>query len=62
MTNRTVLTVAHWRSTLRGFDRILVRRGGLVVQDGAPDELVRAEGPYRDLINEEVSRLAPQAA
>ena len=62
MTNRTVLTVAHRLSPLRGFDRILVLRGGLVVQDGAPDELVRAEGPYRDLINEEVSRLAPQAA
>lgn len=62
MVNRTVLTVAHRLSTLRGFDRILVLRGGQVVQDGPPDELMRVEGPYRDLINEEVSRLAPQAA
>ena len=62
MVNRTVLTVAHRLSTLRGFDRILVLRGGEVVQDGPPDELMRIDGPYRDLINEEVSRLAPQAA
>ncbi|MCW6506998.1 ABC transporter ATP-binding protein [Lichenifustis flavocetrariae] len=62
MTHRTVLTVAHRLSTLRGFDRILVLRGGKVVQDGPPDELMQSEGPYRDLINEEVSRLAPQAA
>lgn len=62
MVNRTVLTVAHRLSTLRGFDRILVLRGGEVVQDGPPDDLMRIDGPYRDLINEEVSRLAPQAA
>ncbi len=57
MTGRTVITIAHRLSTLRKFDRILVLRAGKLVEDGAPEELMRGESIYRGLVNREMSRL-----
>ena len=51
MVGRTVIAVAHRLSTLRDFDRIIVMQSGQVMQDGAPPELERTEGPYRDLLS-----------
>jgi ATP-binding cassette subfamily B protein len=62
MRGRTVIAIAHRLSTLRSFDRIVVLHAGQVVQDGAPDGLMRREGLYRDLIQREVTRLAKIAA
>jgi ATP-binding cassette subfamily B protein len=62
MEKRTVITIAHRLSTLRSFDRILVLQGGKIVQDGAPDDLLRSDGPYSLLIKTEMSRLAQKAA
>ncbi len=62
MRGRTVIAIAHRLSTIHHFDRIVVLRGGQVVQDGPPDELMRQEGIYRSLVLREMSRLAKQAA
>ena len=62
MQGRTVVAIAHRLSTLRSFDRILVMQGGTIVQDGAPEDLIRFDGPYRTLVDTEMGRLAPQAA
>jgi ATP-binding cassette, subfamily B, bacterial len=65
MRGRTVFAIAHRLSTVRSFDRILVLEKGRLVQDGAPEALLRREGIYRDLIEAEMSRLAharPRAA
>jgi ATP-binding cassette subfamily B protein len=62
MTGRTVIAIAHRLSTLRNFDRILVLRGGKLVEDGAPDNLMREDGVYRGLVNRELSRLVEQTA
>jgi ATP-binding cassette, subfamily B, bacterial len=62
MQDRTVIAIAHRLSTLRSFDRIVVLHAGRVVQDGAPEELLRRNGPYRALIDEELGRLARRAA
>ena len=62
MQGRTVVAIAHRLSTLRTFDRILVMQGGTIVQDGAPEDLIRFDGPYRTLVDTEMGRLAPQAA
>ena len=62
MAGRTVIAIAHRLSTLRNFDRILVLQGGRLVQDGAPNDLVRADGPYSMLVKREMSRLSNQAA
>jgi ATP-binding cassette subfamily B protein len=62
MHGRTVIAIAHRLSTVRNFDRIVVLQNGKVVQDGAPDYLVRRDGLYRDLVRREVSRLDKTAA
>jgi ATP-binding cassette subfamily B protein len=62
MRGRTVIAIAHRLSTVRNFDRIVVLQFGKVVQDGAPDLLMRREGQYRQLMQREMSRLGKQAA
>jgi len=44
--NRTVVAVAHRLSTLSSFDRIIVLRGGRIVEDGPPHELRRRGGEF----------------
>ena len=62
MHGRTVIAIAHRLSTVRSFDRVVVLQLGKVVQDGAPDFLLRREGLYRQLVQREMDRLASQAA
>ncbi len=62
MRSRTVIAIAHRLSTVRNFDRVIVLQLGRVIQDGPPDQLVRGEGPYRELVKREMNRLASQAA
>ncbi len=44
---RTTLIVAHRLSTLRNASRVVVLRGGRIVQTGTHDQLLREPGPYR---------------
>jgi ATP-binding cassette, subfamily B, bacterial len=62
MHGRTVIAIAHRLSTVRNFDRIVVLQTGRVVQDGPPDQLMRREGLYRELVQREMERLARRAA
>ncbi|HTZ02250.1 MAG TPA: ABC transporter ATP-binding protein [Xanthobacteraceae bacterium] len=62
MKGRTVIAIAHRLSTVRNFDRIVVMQAGRVMQDGAPDLLVRRDGLYRQLVQREMNRLGQQAA
>jgi ATP-binding cassette subfamily B protein len=62
MRGRTVIAIAHRLSTIRGFDRVVVLQNGRVLEDGAPDRLMRRNGPYRRLIESELGRLSRQAA
>jgi len=62
MRGRTVIAIAHRLSTVRNFDRVVVMQLGKVVQDGAPDLLVRREGLYRELVQREMDRLNSKAA
>jgi len=59
---RTVIAIAHRLSTLRNFDRILVLEGGRVIEDGAPEMLLRRRGVYRKLVDRELKWLKEQAA
>jgi ATP-binding cassette subfamily B protein len=60
---RTVIAIAHRLSTVRSFDRIVVMRSGRVVQDGPPDLLMGRDGFYRELVEQEITRLSrPRAA
>jgi ATP-binding cassette subfamily B protein len=49
MEGRTVIAVAHRLSTVAQFDRIIVLVDGRIVEDGAPDELIRLGGVYAEL-------------
>jgi ATP-binding cassette subfamily B protein len=62
MQGRTVIAIAHRLSTVRGFDRVVVLKDGSVAEDGAPDSLMQRNGPYRRLIQGELSRLSQRAA
>jgi len=62
MQRRTVIAIAHRLSTLRNFDRIIVMKRGRVVEDGPPDELIKRQGTYYQLLCGEVNRLMKRAA
>jgi ATP-binding cassette subfamily B protein len=62
MQGRTVITIAHRLSTVRDLDRIVVLQAGQVVQDGPPDQLMRHEGIYRNLVRREMRLLAREVA
>ena len=62
MRGRTVIAIAHRLSTLRGFDRVVVLKAGKILEDGPPDRLMQGQGPYRELVTQELSRLEKHAA
>ncbi len=62
MRGRTVVAIAHRLSTVREVDRVVVLHDGKVVEDGAPDSLMRRSGPYRHMVQTELGRLARNAA
>jgi ATP-binding cassette subfamily B protein len=62
MRGRTVITIAHRLATLRHFDRVVMLKAGKIIEDGPPDRLMQGQGPYRELVTQEMSRLAKHAA
>jgi ATP-binding cassette subfamily B protein len=62
MQKRTVVAIAHRLSTLRNFDRIIVLKSGRVIEDGPPDDLIKRQGAYYQLLCSEVNRLMRRAA
>jgi ATP-binding cassette subfamily B protein len=62
MRGRTVIAIAHRLATLRNFDRVVMLKTGKIIEDGPPDRLMQGQGPYRDLVTKEMSRLAKHAA
>ena len=47
--NKTVLVIAHRMRTVAGADKIVVLNGGVVAEQGSPDELYRRGGIYRHM-------------
>jgi ATP-binding cassette subfamily B protein len=62
MHSRTVIAIAHRLATLRSFDRVVMLQAGKIIEDGPPDRLMQGQGPYRELVTREMSRLAKHAA
>jgi ATP-binding cassette subfamily B protein len=62
MRGRTVIAIAHRIATLRNFDRMVVLKNGKIIEDGQPGHLMRKDGPYRQLVAKEMSRLSVHAA
>jgi subfamily B ATP-binding cassette protein MsbA len=49
MQNRTTFVIAHRLSTIMNADRILVMKGGQIVEQGSHEDLLAAEGLYHHL-------------
>jgi len=62
MRGRTVIAIAHRLATLRNFDRVIMLKAGKIIEDGPPDRLMQGQGPYRELVTQEMNRLAAHAA
>jgi ATP-binding cassette subfamily B protein len=62
MRRRTVIAIAHRLTTLRSFERVVVLKAGRIIEDGPPDYLLQGQGPYRELVTQELSRLSKRAA
>jgi ABC-type multidrug transport system fused ATPase/permease subunit len=50
---RTVLISGQRLSTVLVADRAIVLRDGKIVEQGLPDDLIRAGGPFAELFGEE---------
>ncbi len=49
MQNRTTIVIAHRLSTIKNADRIIVLKGGCIVESGTHDELLSLQGEYKSL-------------
>nr|WP_234822587.1 ABC transporter ATP-binding protein [Palleronia aestuarii] len=56
---RTTLVIAHRLATVRGADRIVVMRGGRVVEEGRHDDLLQGDGTYAELYRLQFAETAP---
>lgn len=57
--SKTTLIIAHRLATLKSMDRILVFDKGRIIQDGAPEELINAEGLFQKLWEAQNSGILP---
>jgi len=55
------IAIAHRLATLRNFDRVVMLKAGKIIEDGSPDRLMQGRGPYRELVTQEMRRLATHA-
>jgi ATP-binding cassette subfamily B protein len=60
LSGRTSIVIAHRLSTIRNADRILVLSGGVLVEEGAHEDLIRRQGLYASLYRLQ-SPSAPEA-
>lgn len=52
LASRTAVIIAHRLSTVEIADRVLVLEHGRILEDGTPDELIRAEGGHYAALHE----------
>jgi subfamily B ATP-binding cassette protein MsbA len=61
MKNRTTFVIAHRLSTIRNADRILVLKGGRIVESGTHDELIALNREYKKLHDLQFKQSSPPA-
>ncbi len=54
--NRTIITIAHRLSSIMMADKILVFDNGQIIQEGTHDDLVKINGLYKKLYNEQYNK------
>ena len=58
MKNRTSLIIAHRLSTIRDADKIVVLKGGVIVEEGNHEELLEKNGEYAKLYQNQFAGIA----
>lgn len=58
MKNRTSLIIAHRLSTIRDADKIVVLKGGVIVEEGSHEELLAKKGEYEKLYQNQFAGFA----
>lgn len=53
MLHKTVLIIAHRMRTISGADHIIVLKDGVVAEDGTPEELLKADGIYKSMVEQQ---------
>ena len=48
--NKTVMVIAHRMRTVAGADKVVVLDGGMVAEEGSPDQLLRQDGVYAHMV------------
>jgi ATP-binding cassette subfamily B protein len=51
---KTVVIVAHRLSTVKNADKIIVMKGGLIVEEGSHIDLLKREGHYFELVKNQI--------
>jgi ATP-binding cassette, subfamily B, bacterial len=62
MQGRTVLAIAHRLSTLAAFDRIIVLKNGVIIEDGPPEVLRANGGPFAEVWHLQANSLDKSAS
>ena len=52
---RTVISIAHCLSTIKEADRIAVLKGGVIVETGTFDELIRSKATFHRLVEQQLT-------
>jgi len=53
---KTIMVIAHRLSTIRNANKIVVLKYGEIVEQGTHDQLVLAEGVYKNLVDRQLQK------
>ena len=53
--NKTVIIIAHRMRTVNEVDKIVVLKDGTVAESGTPQELIKANGVYKHMVDTQLS-------
>lgn len=55
--NKTVIVIAHRMRTIRNVNKVVVLNGGKVVEQGTPEELMKAKGTFYNMVQRQQGNL-----